>query len=63
MEKLHVQNNRLIYIWNVTDSFQARYRQCFEEDPDVGGDAMIPMETQVLMQEVLTDGIAFCSVM
>lgn len=44
--------------------FQARYRQYFEEDPDLaGGDAMIPMETQVLMQEVLTDGMAFCSIM
>jgi len=24
---------------------------------------MIPIETQVLMQEVLTDGMAFCSLM
>ena len=43
---------------------QARYRQYFEEDLDPGNDeAMIPMETQVLMQEVLTDGMAFCSLM
>eukprot|EP00094_Tigriopus_californicus_P010238 TCALIF_09877-PA protein Name:"Protein of unknown function" AED:0.15 eAED:0.15 QI:0/0.5/0.4/0.8/1/1/5/106/428 len=42
---------------------QARYRQYFEEDPDPSGDAMIPMETQVLMQEVLTDGMAFCNIM
>ena len=47
---------------------QARYRQYFEDDPDqhvlgVGDDAMIPMETQVLMQEVLTDGMAFCTLM
>ncbi len=47
------------------DSFsKARYRQYFEEAPgDPGGDAMILMETQVLMQEVLTDGMAFCSLM
>ena len=50
--------------------FQARYRQYFEEDPSSGhhvhsmsDEAMIPMETQVLMQEVLTDGMAFCSLM
>ena len=43
---------------------QARYRQYFEEDLDPSNDeAMIPMETQVLMQEVLTDGMAFCSLM
>ena len=47
---------------------QARYRQYFEEDPAmasvVSGDATgIPMETQYLMQEVLTDGMAFCSLM
>merc|ERR1712110_1222486 len=41
---------------------QARYRQYFEEEPDPNMDAgMIPIETQVLMQEVLTDGMAFCS--
>jgi hypothetical protein len=46
-------------------SFQARYRQYFEEDPSVcrGGDNSIPMEVQVHMQEVLSDGMAFCSVM
>ena len=48
-------------------SKQARYRQYFEEDPAasmVSGDATgIPMETQYLMQEVLTDGMAFCSLM
>ena len=45
-------------------SFQARYRQYFEEEPDPNMDAgMIPIETQVLMQEVLTDGMAFCSLM
>ena len=44
--------------------FQARYRQYFEEEPDPNMDAgMIPIETQVLMQEVLTDGMAFCSLM
>ena len=46
--------------------FQARYRQYFEEDladPNNDAEAMIPMETQVLMQEVLTDGMAFCSLM
>lgn len=43
---------------------QARYRRYFEEDMAAGGnEAMIPMETQVLMQEVLTDGMAFCSLM
>ena len=50
---------------------QARYRQYFEEDlaaaaaadPNNDAEAMIPMETQVLMQEVLTDGMAFCSLM
>jgi len=43
---------------------QARYRQYFEEEPDPNMDAgMIPIETQVLMQEVLTDGMAFCSLM
>ncbi len=26
-------------------------------------DGLLPMETQVLMQEVLTDGIALCSLM
>ena len=49
--------------------FQARYRQYFEEDlaaandPNNDAEVMIPMETQVLMQEVLTDGMAFCSLM
>ena len=44
--------------------FQARYRQYFEEEPDPNMDAgMILIETQVLMQEVLTDGMAFCSLM
>eukprot|EP00093_Oithona_nana_P014695 14695.XXX_389920_391757_1 [CDS] Oithona nana genome sequencing. len=50
---------------------QARYRQYFEEDlaaaaandPNNDAEVMIPMETQVLMQEVLTDGMAFCSLM
>jgi hypothetical protein len=43
---------------------QARYRQYFEDEPDPNMDAgMIPIETQVLMQEVLTDGMAFCSLM
>lgn len=44
---------------------QARYRQYFEEDldPNSNDEAMIPMETQVLMQEVLTDGMAFCALM
>jgi len=54
--------------FNATSSnpifFQARYRQYFEEEPDPNMDAgMIPIETQVLMQEVLTDGMAFCSLM
>ena len=49
--------------------FQARYRQYFEEDlaaandPNNDAEVMIPIETQVLMQEVLTDGMAFCSLM
>ena len=52
----------------ITFSVQARYRQYFEEDPACvvapGTDGSgIPMETQVLMQEVLSDGMAFCSVM
>lgn len=49
---------------------QARYRQYFEnEDPispisnDSLGQTIIPMETQVLMQEIFTDGMAFCSLM
>jgi len=49
---------------------QARYRQYFEnEDPisptsnDSMGETIIPMETQVLMQEIFTDGMAFCSLM
>ena len=54
-------------VFNATSShflFQARYRQYFEEEPDPNMDAgMIPIETQVLMQEVLTDGMAFCSLM
>ena len=58
-------SSRTIYSIN---PLQARYRQYFEDDPEhhglgVGDDAMIPMETQVLMQEVLTDGMAFCSLM
>ena len=49
---------------NLIFIFQARYRQYFEEEPDPNMDAgMIPIETQVLMQEVLTDGMAFCSLM
>ena len=53
---------------SLSPSKQARYRQYFEEDPAmasvVSGDATgIPMETQYLMQEVLTDGMAFCSLM
>ena len=60
---------REIRFFNDTSSnlifiFQARYRQYFEEEPDPNMDAgMIPIETQVLMQEVLTDGMAFCSLM
>ena len=55
---------RIAFIDHFGIFFQARYRQYFEEDLDPGNDeAMIPMETQVLMQEVLTDGMAFCSLM
>jgi len=49
---------------------QARYRQYFELDdtlsPDSGSgiaEAILPMETQVMMHELLSDGMAFCSLM
>ena len=62
--KYHIKE-RLLYGFFIF-FLQARYRQYFEEDlADSNNDAeaMIPMETQVLMQEVLTDGMAFCSLM
>lgn len=34
-----------------------------EEAEDNCADAVFPMETHVLMQEVLADGMAFCSLM
>ncbi|XP_046639496.1 uncharacterized protein LOC124320676 [Daphnia pulicaria] len=43
---------------------QARYFNAEdEEQEDNCGDAVFPMETHVLMQEVLADGMAFCSLM
>ncbi|KAK4015544.1 hypothetical protein OUZ56_030518 [Daphnia magna] len=43
---------------------QARYFNSEEEEQeDNCADAVFPMETHVLMQEVLADGMAFCSVM
>ncbi|XP_057373756.1 uncharacterized protein LOC130694677 isoform X1 [Daphnia carinata] len=43
---------------------QARYFNSEEEEQDDNcADAVFPMETHVLMQEVLADGMAFCSVM
>ena len=63
-EFIYVRNSYCRYCINFPHFLQARYRQYFEEDLDPSNDeAMIPMETQVLMQEVLTDGMAFCSLM
>jgi len=49
---------------------QARYRQYFEAEENSSPsndstleDPIIPMETQVFMQEIMTDGMAFCSLM
>ena len=43
---------------------QARYLSSEEEEhEDNCADAVFPMETHVLMQEVLADGMAFCSLM
>ncbi|XP_042220421.1 uncharacterized protein DDB_G0271670-like isoform X1 [Homarus americanus] len=41
---------------------QSLYYSYYYDDPMNDGGAF-PMETQVLMQEVLTDGLAFCSIM
>ena len=65
LESYFIPRRRLLSLFSFK---QARYRQYFEEDPAmasvVSGDATgIPMETQYLMQEVLTDGMAFCSLM
>ena len=55
-------NNHHLYIFVL--SWQARYRQYFEEDQETtDSDILLPLETQVLMQEVLSDGWAFCSLM
>lgn len=49
-------------ISNVSLWFQSLYYSYYYDDPMSDGGAF-PMETQVLMQEVLTDGLAFCSLM
>ena len=48
-------------------ALQARYLTAEDEEPDNTqdncADAVFPIETHFLMQEVLADGMAFCSLM